>query len=62
MERPDLYNPLCRIINETKDQESKEHAKILLSQVNTAGGSELMREEVTNFLDNYNERFNKTTA
>ena len=53
-----MYNTLVMVIKFDKvSQEDKEHARLLLSDLNTAGGIHLIRKEVTNFLDNMVDKY-----
>jgi len=46
--RCDVWNPMIKLIQETKNPEVCEHAKMLLKQYNTASGIRIKHE-----LDNY---------
>ena len=47
-----MWNELILVIKYDKvSQEDKDHARLLLNQLNTAGGSYFMRKEITNFLE-----------
>ena len=39
------------------EEEDRQHARLLLSQLNTAGGSHLMRKEITRFLEDMVEKY-----
>jgi hypothetical protein len=53
-----MYNELVRVINYDKvEDEDREHARLLLSQLNTASGSHLMRKEITYFLGDMVEKY-----
>lgn len=45
-----MWNYLVIIINKTKDEDIKKYGSMLISQLNTAGGSHLMKDEVVNFI------------
>ena len=47
----DLYHRLLNVSNHHRHQGTRDHAGILLSQYNTAGGPELMKKEIENFLN-----------
>ena len=51
----DLWNRLIKVRDSTKYPDEKRMAEILLSQLNTAGGKELMKNEITNFLNQYED-------
>jgi len=61
-ESMDGWNTLVKIMNDPKFQNVEysngktisEYAKMLLSQLNTAGGSEIMKDEIKTFLDGLN--------
>lgn len=47
-----MYNELVMVIKYDKvSQEDKDHARLLLGQLNTAGGSYFMRKEIAYFLE-----------
>lgn len=47
-----MWNELVMFIKYDKvSQEDKDHARLLLNQLNTAGGSYFMRKEITYFLE-----------
>lgn len=53
-----MYNELVMVINYDKiEQEDENHARLLLSQLNTAGGIHLMRKEITYFLEDMYEKY-----
>ena len=53
-----MYNTLVMVIKYDKvSQEDKEHARLLLSDLRTAGGIHLIRREVANFLDNMVDKY-----
>ena len=53
-----MYNELVKVIKYYKvDKEDREKARLLLSQLNTAGGRHLMRKEITYFLDDMVEKY-----
>lgn len=45
-----MHNYLVMIINNTNDEDVKEHGSMLGRQMNTAGGSHLMKDEVVSFI------------
>ena len=45
-----LWNELVAIINKTKKKKVRNHAQMLLSQLKTAGGKELIRHEIEVFV------------
>ena len=51
-----MWNKLIKIIYDSEQPvDTREHAKILLRQLDTAGGPEIMRHEIEIFLsNNYN--------
>jgi hypothetical protein len=53
-----MYNELVLVIKYDKvSQEDKDHARLLLGQLNTAGGIHLMRKEITYFLEDMYEKY-----
>lgn len=53
-----MWNELVKIIKSDKvDEEDRSHARLLLSQLNPAGGSHLMRKEITYFLESMVEKY-----
>lgn len=53
-----MYNELVRVINYDKvEEEDENHARLLLSQLKTAGGRHLMRKEITYFLEDMVEKY-----
>lgn len=53
-----MWNELVRVIKYDKvSQEDKDHARLLLNQLNTAGGKHLMRKEITYFLEDMYEKY-----
>ena len=42
----DLYHRLLNVSNHHRHQGTRDHADILISQYNTAGGPDLMKEEI----------------
>lgn len=53
-----MYNELVRVINyDNVDEEDENHARLLLSQLKTAGGIHLMRKEITYFLEDMVEKY-----
>lgn len=53
-----MWNDLVKVINYDKiEQEDKDHARLLLGQLNTAGGIHLMRKEITYFLEDMYEKY-----
>ena len=53
-----MYNDLVMVINcDLVSQEDKDHARLLLSDLKTAGGIHLMRKEITYFLEDMYEKY-----
>lgn len=53
-----MYNELFLVIKYDKvDEEDRKHARLLLSQLNTASGRHLMRKEITYFLEDMVEKY-----
>lgn len=53
-----MYNKLLNVVKYDKvDKEDKEHARLLMSQLDTAGGIHLMRKEITYFLEDMVEKY-----
>jgi hypothetical protein len=53
-----MWNELVLVIKYDKvEEEDRQHARLLLSQLNTAGGSHLMRKEITRFLEDMVEKY-----
>ena len=51
--RNDVWNPMVKFINQTKDSKLKTHAQMLLNQYNTSGGS-MIEQELEFFLQSNN--------
>lgn len=54
-ENYDYWNDILKIVNKTNDEEVKEKGKILLGQLNTAGGKTLIKNELELFIDKNNK-------
>ena len=53
-----MYNELVKVIKYDKvEEEDRTHARLLLSQLNTASGRHLMRKEITYFLEDMVEKY-----
>ena len=53
-----MWNELILVIKYDKvEEEDRQHARLLLSQLNTAGGIHLMRKEITHFLKDMVEKY-----
>lgn len=53
-----MYNELVKVIKYDKvEEEDRKHAKLLLSQLNTASGIHIMRKEITYFLESMVEKY-----
>ena len=53
-----MWNELVLVIKYDKvEEEDRQHAKLLLSQLNTTGGSHFMRKEITYFLEDMVEKY-----
>jgi hypothetical protein len=53
-----MWNELVNVIRFNKvEEEDKKHAKLLLSLLNTASGSHLMKKEITHFLEDMVEKY-----
>ena len=53
-----MWNKLVSVIKYDKvSKEDKDHARLLLNQLNTAGGKHLMRKEITYFLEDMYEKY-----
>ena len=53
-----MWNELVMVIKYDKvSQEDKDHARLLLGQLNTAGGSHLMRKEIAYFLEDMVDKY-----
>ena len=53
-----MWNELVLVIKYDKvEEEDRNHARLLLSYLNTASGSHLMRKEITYFLENMVEKY-----
>lgn len=53
-----MWNELVMVIKYDKvSQEDKDHARLLLNQLNTAGGRHLMRKEITYFLEDMVDKY-----
>lgn len=48
-----MWTDLYKIMMETTDPEIEKKAQILMDQLNTAGGKELIGHEVENFIKEY---------
>lgn len=47
----DQYHRLLNVSNHHKHQGTRDHASLLISQYNTAGGPDIMKDEIENFLN-----------
>lgn len=53
-----MWNELVMVIKYDKvEEEDREHARLLLSLLNTASGHHLMRKEITYFLEDMVEKY-----
>ena len=53
-----MWNELVKVIKYDKvEEEDRQHARLLLSLLNTAGGSHLMKKEITHFLEDMTEKY-----
>lgn len=53
-----MYNELVMIIKYDKvSQEDKDHARLLLNQLNTASGAYFLKKEITYFLEDMVEKY-----
>ena len=53
-----MWNELILVIKYDKvSKEDKDHARLLLNQLNTAGGSYFMRKEIANFLEDMADKY-----
>ena len=53
-----MYNELVMFIKYDKvEKEDKDYARLLLSQLNTAGGSYFLKKEIKYFLDNMADKY-----
>lgn len=53
-----MWNELVMVIKYDRvEEEDRNHARLLLSHLNTASGSYFMRKEITNFLENMVEKY-----
>lgn len=53
-----MWNKLVLVIKYDKvEEEDRQHARLLLSQLNTASGSHFMRKEITYFLEDMVEKY-----
>lgn len=53
-----MWNELVLVIKYDKvEEEDRQHARLLLSHLNTAGGIHLMRKEITYFLEDMVEKY-----
>ena len=53
-----MWNKLVMVIKYDKvSQEDKDHARLLLNQLNTASGSYFMRKEITNFFEDMVDKY-----
>lgn len=53
-----MWNKLIKVIkNDKVDMKDKDYATMLLGQLNTAGGKELMKNEVEHFLIDIDEKY-----
>ncbi len=48
-----MWNELIKLRDKTKNSDTKKQAESLLSALNTAGGKEIMKREVENFLNQH---------
>lgn len=47
-----MWNDLVKVINTSKDESVRKQAKMLLGQLNTAGGG-MIKREIQRFLDEH---------
>ena len=53
-----MWNELVRVIKYDKvSQEDKDHARLLLNQLNTASGAYFLKKEITYFLEDMVEKY-----
>lgn len=53
-----MWNELVMVIKYDKvEEEDRNHARLLLSHLDTAGGIHLIRKEITNFLEDMYEKY-----
>lgn len=53
-----MWNELVLVIKYDKvEEEDRQHARLLISLLNTASGSHLMRKEITHFLEDMVEKY-----
>lgn len=53
-----MWNKLIKVIkNDKVDMKDKNYATMLLGQLNTAGGKELMKNEVERFINDIDEKY-----
>ena len=53
-----MWNELVLVIKYDRvEEEDRQHARLLLSQLNTASGSHFMRKEITRFLEDMVEKY-----
>lgn len=53
-----MWNKLIKVIkNDKVDMKDKDYATMLLGQLNTAGGKELLKNEVEHFLIDIDEKY-----
>ena len=53
-----MWNELVMVINYNKvSQEDKNHARLLLRQLDTAGGAYFLKKEITYFLEDMYEKY-----
>ena len=53
-----MWNELVKIIKCDKvEEEDRQHARLLLSHLNTASGSHLMKKEITYFLESMADKY-----
>lgn len=53
-----MWNKLIKVIkNDKVDMKDKDYATMLLGQLNTAGGKELMKNEVERFINDIDEKY-----
>ena len=53
-----MWNELVMVIKyDLVSQEDKDHARLLLGQLNTAGGSHFMRKEIAYFLEDMVDKY-----
>ena len=53
-----MWNELVNVIKYDRvEEEDRQHARLLLSQLNTASGSHFMKKEITYFLEDMLEKY-----